>query len=140
MQIARQIRNESFTVDYAGFWIRLLAVIIDGLILGVVIWVFNGLWPFAFGLGWMGGTEGAVISYGEVGGAFWILGILIPFVLMVAYHICFWALPNSAIVCPSTRNLLQYRPPELPMPQMLIPQARSSRVDITLRPAISFIT
>jgi len=90
MQIARQIGRERYTVDYAGFWIRLLALIIDGAILGIIIWVFNGLWPMAFGLGWMGGTGGATISYGEVGGAFWVLAVLIPFLMVAAYFICFW--------------------------------------------------
>lgn len=90
MQIARQIDKESATVDYAGFWVRLAAMMIDGLILGVVIWVFNGLWPLAFGRGWMGGAAGAAISYGEAGGLFWSLAVLIPFVMVVAYFICFW--------------------------------------------------
>lgn len=91
MRIARQIRRESYTVDYVGFWLRLLAAIIDGFILGAIIWVFNGLWPLAFGLGWMGGTGGASISYGEVGGIFWVLALLIPFLMFTAYLIGFWA-------------------------------------------------
>lgn len=90
MKLSRQIISESYTVDYAGFWIRLLALIIDGAILGVVIWVFNGLWPLAFGRGWMGGLAGATISYGEAGAVFWILTFLIPFLVIVAYFICFW--------------------------------------------------
>jgi len=90
VQLARQIDRESYTVDYAGFWIRLAAMLVDGLILGVVVWVFNGLWPMAFGLGWMGGTAGATISYGEVGGVFWVLAVLVPFLIVVAYFIGLW--------------------------------------------------
>ena len=90
MQLARKIASESYTVDYAGIWIRLLAMLIDGLILGVIIFVFNGLWPLAYGRGWMGGATGASFGYGEVSGIYWVLAVLIPFLLIVAYFICFW--------------------------------------------------
>ena len=90
MQLARQIGRESYTVDYAGFWMRLLAFAIDGLILGAVVWVFNGLWPLASGRGWMGGATGVTVTYGEAGGLFWGLTVLIPFLMVVAYFICFW--------------------------------------------------
>ena len=90
MQLARRIPRESYTVDYAGFWIRLLAFVIDAFALFAVIWVFLGLWPLAFGLGWMGGSEGAAVSRGEVSIVYWILTVLIPFVMVVAYFVCFW--------------------------------------------------
>jgi len=90
MNLSRQITSESYTVDYAGFWIRLLAFIIDSAILGAVIWVFNGLWPLAFGRGWMGGLGGAAISSGEADALYWTLQFLIPFLMIVAYFICFW--------------------------------------------------
>ncbi len=90
MNISRQIAGESYTVDYAGFWIRLLAIIIDGAILGAVIWVFFGLWPLAFGRGWLGGSAGATISYGEADALYWTMTLLIPFLMVVAYFICFW--------------------------------------------------
>jgi uncharacterized RDD family membrane protein YckC len=90
MQLARKISGESYTVDYAGLWIRLLALIIDGVILGVVIWVFFGLWPLAFGRGWLGGSAGATISYGEADALYWTMTLLVPFLMVVAYFICFW--------------------------------------------------
>jgi len=90
MQLARKIASESYTVDYAGIWIRLLAILIDGLILGAIIFVFNGLWPMAYGRGWMGGTAGASFGYGEVSGIYWVLAILLPFIMIVAYFISFW--------------------------------------------------
>jgi uncharacterized RDD family membrane protein YckC len=91
MRIARQIGMESYTVDYAGVWLRFAALAIDGAILGVVIWLFNGVWSLAFGLGWMGGSGNEELSYGEVGAIFWVLGLLLPFLMIAAYFICFWA-------------------------------------------------
>ena len=90
MQIATRIPRESYTVDYAGFWIRSLAIIIDAFVLGVVIWVLEGLWPLVFGRGWLGGANDVTISYGEASGIYWTLAVLVPFLLVVAYFICFW--------------------------------------------------
>jgi len=90
MRIAWQIAQESPTVDYAGIWIRLLAALIDGAILGAVVWVFNGVWSLAFGLGWMGTAADPGMSYGEVGVVYWVLQLLIPFLMATAYLIGFW--------------------------------------------------
>ena len=79
------------TVDYAGFWLRLAAFIVDGIIMGVLVWVFNGVWSMAFGLGWMGGTTEFFVTEVEGGTVFWVLGILITFLMISAYLIGFWA-------------------------------------------------
>ena len=78
------------TIDYAGFWLRLVAFLIDGIILGAIIWIFNGLWSLGFGFGWMGGSVDPLMPSGAVGGVFWVLGILIPFFIILAYLVCFW--------------------------------------------------
>ena len=41
MQLAMRIPKESYTVDYAGFWIRLAAYVIDALILVGIIRLFK---------------------------------------------------------------------------------------------------
>ena len=78
------------TIDYAGFWIRLVAFLIDGIILGVIIWVFNGLWSLVFGFGLMSGSVDPLMPDVAVGAAFWVLGILIPFLIVMAYLVGFW--------------------------------------------------
>ena len=78
------------TIDYAGFWIRLAAFLIDGIILGVIVWVFNGLWSLSFGFGWMSGSVDPLMPSGAVGGVFWVLGVLIPFFITLAYLVGFW--------------------------------------------------
>ena len=90
MELARRIARESYTVDYAGFWVRSLAFAIDGVILGVVIWVLEALWPLVFGRGWLGGAADVTISYGEASGIYWTLAVLVPFLIVVAYFMCFW--------------------------------------------------
>lgn len=90
MQLARRIARESYTVDYAGFWIRSLALLIDGLILGVIVWVYVGLLPLAFGRGWMGGLVEDPVSRGGASGVYWVLTFLVVFLMVVAYLICFW--------------------------------------------------
>ena len=103
MQLVRKIGRESYTVDYAGIWIRLLAILIDGLLLFTVIFIFNGLWPLARGYGWMGGTAGASFGYGEVSGLYWVLAVLIPFVMVVAYFISFWGWKGQTLGMMVTR-------------------------------------
>lgn len=90
MRIAKQIGRESLTVDYAGVWLRSVAMIIDGAILGVLSWLFNGAWSIPFGIGWMGGQASEDLSYGEVGAVYWIVGLLVPFLMIMAYFIGFW--------------------------------------------------
>ena len=53
----RILVKESYIVDYAGFWWRLGAFIIDGVILWGINYLMNGLWNLATGLVWSGLTE-----------------------------------------------------------------------------------
>lgn len=85
MTLATRFTRESYTVDYAGFWLRLLALAIDGAILGTLIWLFNGLWSLAFGRGWMGAA-----ASGDAGVVYWTFGVLIPVLMIAAYFIGFW--------------------------------------------------
>ncbi len=83
-----RLRQESYTVDYAGFWVRLAALIIDIIILGLTNWVINGVWGVASGVGWMSGS--VEDPFAVMTGAGWILNSLIIFLLVVGYFICFW--------------------------------------------------
>ena len=78
------------TIDYAGFWIRLAAFLIDGIILGVIIWVSWGLLALGFGLGWMGGSIDPLMPDVAVGAAYGVLVILIPSFMVLAYLVGFW--------------------------------------------------
>ena len=97
MAIARQIGRESYTVDYAGIWLRLAALAIDGAILFGATWLINGLLSLAFGLEWMGGSGNEDLSFGEVGGAYWVLVLLLPFLAIAAYFICLWAWRSQTV-------------------------------------------
>ena len=90
MTLATQFSRESYTVDYAGFWLRLLALAIDGAILGTLIWLFNGLWSLAFGRGWMGTAVDTAAASADAGIVFWLFAILIPLLMITAYFIGFW--------------------------------------------------
>jgi len=84
--MATQYAKESYTVDYAGFWLRLVAMAIDSAALAVIIWLFVGIWPVLFGRGWMGASETA----GDAGVIYWATIILIPVLLIATYFIVFW--------------------------------------------------
>jgi uncharacterized RDD family membrane protein YckC len=91
--MARRIRSESYTVDYAGFWVRSFAFLIDTLILVGIVWLYNGIWGLASGTGFFseevtdpnlpGVVEGS-------GSSLWALSSTILFLIVVAYFICFW--------------------------------------------------
>ena len=83
-----RFKQESYTVDYAGLWIRLAALIIDIITLGLINWIINGIWGVASGVGWMGGSIDD--PFAVTTGADWILNSLIIFLLVVGYFICFW--------------------------------------------------
>ena len=85
MTMATQFAKESYTVDYAGFWLRLASMAIDSAILAALIWLFVGVGPLAFGRGWMGGA-----ASDDPGVVYWTFLILIPIVMIAAYFICFW--------------------------------------------------
>ena len=73
---------------FAGFWVRLLAFIIDVIILGVINWVLNGVWGVVSGVGWMGSTTTDPFTVAT--GAPWLWGSLVLFLMVVAYVFCFW--------------------------------------------------
>jgi uncharacterized RDD family membrane protein YckC len=91
--LARRIPRESYTVDYAGFWPRFFAFLIDTLILVGVIWLYNGIWGLASGTGFWGEEVADPFlpdTAAGSGSSFWILSSVILFVIVVAYFICFW--------------------------------------------------
>jgi uncharacterized RDD family membrane protein YckC len=88
MTLAAQFARESYTVDYAGFWPRLLALVIDDVILFAGTWLFSGLLALAFGRGWLSSNvEGGAVS-GT--GVYWLFAIAVPFLMIIAYFIGFW--------------------------------------------------
>ena len=82
--------NVDATIDYAGFWIRLAAFLIDGIILCVIIWISESLLSLGFGLGWMGKSVDPLMLDVAVSGVHLFLGILIPFLIILAYLAGFW--------------------------------------------------
>jgi uncharacterized RDD family membrane protein YckC len=94
MKVAWQIREESPTVDYAGFWIRLVAFIIDGIILVLLSRVINGLWSMAGGEGfWGGSTEEMLVPTVVTGttSSMWIVNFIVFLAVFIIYFIGFWA-------------------------------------------------
>lgn len=76
---------------FAGFWIRLLAYIIDFLVLGIVYWVLNGIfWAFTFPFwGWGDGWGWPLIPFWTMGFPWWVIA--------AAYFIVFWALRGETL-------------------------------------------
>jgi uncharacterized RDD family membrane protein YckC len=91
--MATRVRKESYTVDYAGFWVRFLALSIDILILIGIILLYNGIWGLASGAGFWGGEvtdsslPGTVVRSGS---SLWAVSTAVLFVVVIAYFICFW--------------------------------------------------
>jgi uncharacterized RDD family membrane protein YckC len=87
----RLLMKESYTVDYAGFWLRLGAVLIDGVILWGFNYLMTGIWNISTGLVW------SSISTQQIGDAVtvpvthigwrWLLFLIV----FVAYFMVFWA-------------------------------------------------
>ena len=74
--------------EYAGFWIRLVAYLIDGIILACAYWIFNAIWALTSGAGMVGGvTDPFAVATGTA----WLLGIIGFFLIGIAYLVCFWA-------------------------------------------------
>jgi uncharacterized RDD family membrane protein YckC len=91
--MAMRIRSESYTVDYAGFWVRFFAFVIDTLILVGIIWLYNGIWGLASGKGFFGEKVADPLLPGAVTGtssSFWVVSSVVLFLIVVAYFICFW--------------------------------------------------
>ena len=85
----QMLMKESYTVDYAGFWWRSGAFIIDGAILWCFNYLMTGLWNLATDLPWGGLTE-EMIETG-ITAPLWWLRFIVFFVVQVGYFICFWA-------------------------------------------------
>ncbi len=83
-----RFKEESYTVDYAGFWLRLAAVIIDVIILIAVMRVIFGFWGMATGAGFLGSP--AADPFIEVTGGTSLIGAVVWFLIVVAYFPCFW--------------------------------------------------
>ncbi len=92
-------------VSYAGFWVRLAAYVIDGLILSAIGFVFLIAWTVLV-FAWLGSTidlqqyerattfeqltaeqQGALVAFGL---AFW-LGFLLFWLVSAAYFVVFWS-------------------------------------------------
>lgn len=87
----RLLMKESYTVDYAGFWARLVAMAIDAGILWALNYVLYGVWNIATNLPW-GGS--GVEQFGETVSntvSQWGWRVVTIFFAQVAYFICFWA-------------------------------------------------
>lgn len=84
----RILMQESYTVDYAGFWWRSGAMIIDL----VVLWGFNFLmthiWNLAAGLPWGGLTQDMIESGATAPN--WLFRLVVFFVVQVGYFVGFW--------------------------------------------------
>ncbi len=77
------------TIEIAGFWIRLVALFIDIVILVAINWVINTVWALASGRGFLGEVPADPLA--EVtGGPTWPLGAVIAFLVFVAYVVLFW--------------------------------------------------
>jgi len=91
--MATRVRKESYTVDYAGFWVRFLAFLIDTLILIGIVLLYNGIWGLASGAGFWGGEVADPLLPDAVAGSgssLWAVSGTILFLIVVAYFICFW--------------------------------------------------
>jgi uncharacterized RDD family membrane protein YckC len=83
--------KESYTVDYAGFWFRLAALLIDVLVLWGINYLMTGIWNVSTGFPWNGvpaaqleDTLTATVSH--VGWRW-----LVFFIIFTGYFIGFWA-------------------------------------------------
>lgn len=87
----RLLMKESYTVDYAGFWLRLGAALIDGIILWALNYLMTGFWNIGVGLPWASsGTDQAADTINAAVphvGWRWVVFILI----FMAYFAGFWA-------------------------------------------------
>jgi len=90
MQNAIRKVRESYTVDYAGFWIRLLALLIDILILAALNWGINTVWGLVAGTGWTTSTADPLAEEALATTAYWGINFAIVFLLQLAYFIGFW--------------------------------------------------
>jgi uncharacterized RDD family membrane protein YckC len=81
--------KESHTVDYAGFWWRSAASIIDITILWGINYLMTGLWNLATNIPW-GGLTQEIIETGVTTAPLWWLRLIVFFLVQVGYFVCFW--------------------------------------------------
>ncbi|MBA7609424.1 hypothetical protein ES703_16615 [subsurface metagenome] len=78
-------QKEGIAVEYAGFWIRLVAYIIDWIVIWIISAILGGIfWMFTFPI-WALGAP-----WDEVTRPFWLMNFP-TWPLAAAYFICFWA-------------------------------------------------
>ena len=80
-------QKEGIAVKYAGFWIRLVAFIIDWIVIAIIGAILGGIfWMFTFPF-WIWGW---VADGGEMMQPFWFTNFPM-WAITAAYFICFWA-------------------------------------------------
>jgi uncharacterized RDD family membrane protein YckC len=82
------LRKESYTVDYAGFWWRSGAMVIDLFILWGINFLMTHIWNLAAGLPW-GGLTQEMIDAGATAPLWW-LRLFVFFAVQVGYFVGFW--------------------------------------------------
>lgn len=85
----QKLVKESYTVDYAGFWWRLGAFVIDAAILWGFNYLMTGVWNLATDLPWGGVTE-QMAEASIVSAPLWWLRVIVFFLVQVGYFVCFW--------------------------------------------------
>jgi uncharacterized RDD family membrane protein YckC len=86
----RLLMKESYTVDYAGFWFRLAAILIDGVVLWGINYIMTGIWNIISGIPW---TSSAVNQLGDsITPAITHVGLrwLAFVIIFCAYFVGFW--------------------------------------------------
>lgn len=76
-------------IPYAGFWIRFVAVIIDGVIVNVISIVAS--FVLGFVIGFLQGVTGAAVDYSQ-GGPLTYLIVLITILISVGYFVYGWGM------------------------------------------------
>ena len=80
-------QKEGIAVKYAGFWIRLVAFIIDWIVIAIIGAILGGIfWMFTFPF-WIWGW---VADGGEMMQPFWFTNFPM-WAITAVYFICFWA-------------------------------------------------
>ncbi len=82
--------RESPTVDYAGFWWRFGAMMVDIAILWGFYYLLDGFWNLASGLPWTGITQ-AMVEQGTTTVPLWWLRLIVFFLMQLIYFTGFWA-------------------------------------------------
>ncbi len=98
----KDIKNEE--MKYAGFWTRLLALVIDGMIIGIPVWFVQSIITFSYVLPKMNGLA-TMLDNGEIQTvdefhsklvSFELTFVLISLLVMAAANIMYFALMESS--------------------------------------------